>query len=453
MKKIYDKKSILRKHSLCVSVFFSLTILQCYSQKVIRLSYEMLILPNSQVKKIEAICDNFFCIIGQRLIHFKIKNNSVSYAKSVVNDVVKDFIQNPENKDQLFLLTNKGILSLNTANMCVTTHCNLENIVEPKILTSITDFEIDKNSLWLLKENSFLKKIKLTDRQPTLIEEKPVPQEQEIFKIQFYKELKFIMTQKGLFKDNFKNLLCSGDKLVIKFSKLSFFFTFSSKGVICTARDYDIRFRDFHLQANSEDVRDVYHDNDNDLFWIAGSDLKVFSWDKGNLLLQLNNNSKPAFSSTQSKTICPIIGTKKILIGTEGSGIFLIEYEKKYSIPNPSQSIAYNKNIHTNQVPKPKLPIKNIFVLKNFEKDSTTLSPLDMIPFFRNINENIDFKQVEIKKVKIEGYASKTGKGSDETKTTEISQKRIKFIRQNLTEKYKLTDGFFEEHNYGDKTR
>ena len=58
---------------------------------------------------------------------------------------------------------------------------------------------------------------------------------------------------------------------------------------------------------------------------------------------------------------------------------------------------------------------------------------------------------MEIKKVKIEGYASKTGKGSDETKTTEISQKRIKFIRQNLTEKYKLTDGFFEEHNYGDK--
>ena len=97
MKKIYDKKSILRKHSLCVSVFFSLTILQCYSQKVIRLSYEMLILPNSQVKKIEAICDNFFCIIGQRLIHFKIKNDSISYAKSVVNDVVKDFIQNPEN--------------------------------------------------------------------------------------------------------------------------------------------------------------------------------------------------------------------------------------------------------------------------------------------------------------------------------------------------------------------
>jgi hypothetical protein len=181
MKKIYNKKYILRKNSLCISVFFSLTILQCYSQKVIRLSYEMLILPNSQVKKIEAICDNFFCIIGQgqsqRFIHFKIKNNSVSYAKSVVNDVVKDFIQNPENKNQLFLLTNKEILSLNTDSISVTTHCNLENIIEPEILTSITDFEIDKNSLWLLKENSFLKKIKLIDRQPALIEEKPVPQQ------------------------------------------------------------------------------------------------------------------------------------------------------------------------------------------------------------------------------------------------------------------------------------
>jgi hypothetical protein len=75
----------------------------------------VLILSNSQVKKIEAIGGNFFCIIGQgqsqRFIHFKIKNDSISYAKSVVNDVVKDFIQNPENKNQLFLLTNKEILS------------------------------------------------------------------------------------------------------------------------------------------------------------------------------------------------------------------------------------------------------------------------------------------------------------------------------------------------------
>ena len=286
------------------------------------------------------------------------------------------------------------------------------------------------------------------------------------------------MTQKGIFKDNFNNLICSGDKLVIKPSKRGFYVIFISKGVVDATRDYDIRFRNFHLQANSEEVRDVYHDNDNDLFWIAGTDLKVFSWDRKNLLLQLDNKSKPAFSSMQSETICPIAGTKKVLIGTAGSGIFLIEYEKKDSISNsrapidiiqvpepsnqsikekpvldPSPSIPSKANIDTIQVPKSKPLSKFIekeFVLENFVKDDTIVPNLDMHIFFQNIEKNIDFKQVEIKKVKMEGYASKTGTGLDKAKTKEVSQRRINFIRQILVDKYSLSTNIFDEKNYGD---
>jgi outer membrane protein OmpA-like peptidoglycan-associated protein len=211
-----------------------------------------------------------------------------------------------------------------------------------------------------------------------------------------------------------------------------------------------------HFKTGISNIRDIHHDTETDLLWVVGDNIKVFNWNSRDSLMHLNKESKPVFVFEQSETICPIVGTKKVLIGTRGSGIILVEFGKKDSVSPPTSlpPIASKENIDTNQIPKPKPPINlstNIFVLKNFEKDSTTLSPLDMIPFFRNIDENIDFKQVEIKKVKIEGHASKTGEGSDKTKTKEISQKRIKFVRQKLTKKYKLTEEIFEEHNYGDE--
>ena len=429
-----------------INIVLSIAIFPCYGQKVIRLSDQKFITPTSVVKKIIVVDNNFFTIINNQLIKFKVNNDNIVLTESIENNV-KDFIQNSEKNNSLFLLTDNEILSLNTDNMSVSTHCSLVNILDPEKLKSITHFEIDKNSLWLLKEFDFLEKIQLTENRPMPIKEKYTPKQKGIIGIKFYKNksLKLLITQGGIYRDGLNNLFFSDgnplSKPVIKLSKLGFYIITTLDGNVYATGQEGIMPHILQFKSTSANVRDVYHDTDKHLFWVAGADLKVFHWHKKNILLHLNHESKPAFASVQAETICPIPGTTKTLIGTSGSGIFLVEYTEKDSS-------------NTTKPDTPKPPIKLIekkFMLKNFEKDNTTLSPLDMLPFFNDINKAIAFSQVEIKKIKIEGHASQTGKGSDKAKTKETSQKRINFVRQKLVEKYKIPDGIFEEYNYGDE--
>lgn len=482
MKKTYNQiKSTLRERFLGISVVLCTAIFSCYGQKVYRLSDRKFIKATSAVRKIIEVNNNFFTVINNNFIKFKITNDS-TIVGNLIQTGVKDFIQYPQKSNSLFLLTEDSILLLSGDDMSVRPHFSFANIVVPEMQKSITQFEIDNNSLWLLGRDGLIQKIQLTDRRLQTIGAAI----NQVFEIKFFNNLKLILTQQEIFRDDFNNIFFSDgntlSKPVVRFSKRDFYTITTSKGdVYATGPEGNIPHI-LHFKANSENVRDaVFHgtDNNRDLFWIVGNDLKVFSWDERKLLLQLNNTSKPAFASVQSETICPIAGTNKVLVGTWGSGIFLIEYVEKdtptskeptsdketdkkqaskpptesKSVKTPGVSVPFTPNIGTSQVPTPKPAIKLIeekFVLDKFEKDSTTLSPLDMVLFFNSINKKIDFEQIEIKKVKIEGHASKTGDGLDTTKTKEISLERIKFVRQKLTKKYKLTDVIFEEHNYGD---
>jgi hypothetical protein len=190
MKRMDRKKLISKKYFLGISLALYIGITSAYSQKVVRLSFPKILLPISDIKKIEAIDGNFFCIVENRFVHFKVENDSIRYAKVVV-DNVKDFVKDSEK--ELFLLTNNNILSLNIDSMSVKTYYNLAEILkEPQKLASATNFAIHKNTLWLLGINNpnFLEKIEFINKKIQIINEK----EQKYSKKKRFAKYNFIMT-------------------------------------------------------------------------------------------------------------------------------------------------------------------------------------------------------------------------------------------------------------------